>query len=288
MSDVFYVKEGSTSPSITATLTDPDNAPVDLTGATITFRMVGPDIVTGTASIDGAPADGNVVYDWAAGDLDTWGGYALEWVVVQGGNTDIFPGAGYNYVDVVPAVTTDIGGVCTIVDVRRNLGRDLTDAETMRAITLIGEVTALLQRRLNRIFAPTTITETHRIDSRGTLQLFKGPVIAVTGINVDAVAWDGVLDDWNTSEFVAGGLVEVTYTAGSDEDVAVCGLIAQVVARTLLAPTTVSAGTVSGYSVEGTSITYGDVSGTGMGSVGRLNVGDLGSLARLRRWVMRT
>ena len=169
MTDVFYVKQGSTSPSITSTLLDPDGDPVDLTGASVTFRMVGPDTITGAADIDADPTTGRVSYDWQPGDLDQWGGYAVEWVVVDNGNTDVFPGPGYDWVDVVPIATTTLGGVCTLVDVRRALGRALADAEAMLAADLIGQLTAILERRLHRVFATRTITETHWMDRLGRL-----------------------------------------------------------------------------------------------------------------------
>lgn len=291
MTDVFYVKQGDTAPSVTATLLNPDGTPTNLTGATVTFRMTnGTDTVEAAAIVESPPTDGQVTYEWAPGDLDVWGGYAAEWIVDQSGATQTFPSDGYNWVDVVPNLTTTIGGVCTLVDVRRATGRPLTDAEAMRAADLILQLTAILERRLHRKFATTTITETHRMDTLGRLTPYKGPVLAVSAITVDGTAWTGDLAEWDQISWPSQSLVEVTYTAGSEVDAGVAGSVAQIVARTLLTPAAIAAGAVTGYSVEGTSITYGNVSGadnTG-GNVGRFTVGDLRAFAGLYRPVLRT
>lgn len=288
--DVFYVKQGDNLPSVTTTLLDPDDAPVDLTGATVEFRMVKPGTtVTGTASVNSPPTAGQVTYDWDTGDTDEWGGYALEWIVTQGADVQTFPSDAYNWVDVVPNLTTTIGGVCTLMDVRRALGRAMTDPETMKAISLIEQLTAVLQRRLNRIFDTTEYTETHHMDHLGRLLPYRGPVLAVSAISVDGTAWAGDVTEWRQIRWPEGSDVEVTYTAGSEVDAGVSGLVAQVVARTLLSPPAIASGAVKSYSVEGTSITYGDVSGTSTPTaVGRFTVGDLAALAGLKRPVVRT
>lgn len=286
--DVFYVKQGDNLPSVTTTLLDPLGDPVDLTGATVEFRMVKPGTtVTGAASVDSPPTAGQVTYDWAATDLDEWGGYALEWVVTQGTDVQTFPSDGYNWVEVVPNLTTVIGGVCTLVDVRRELGRALTDPEAVKAIALIEQLTALLERKLNRKFDTVTITETHTWFGRdGRLVLHAGPVIEVTEILLDDVAWTGDLADWEQVHWPKGSEVTVTYNAGSDVDAAVRGTVAQVIARTLIVAPNIAVGAVSGYSVEGTSITF--TGGQQDGNVGRFTVADLSSFSRLRRPVFLT
>jgi hypothetical protein len=287
--DVFYVKQSDTGPSITTTLLDPDGVPVDLTGAAVTFRMVNADAtVTGAAAVNSPPTEGQVTYTWDTNDLDVWGGYSLEWVVDQGGVIQTFPSDGYNWVEVIPILTTTLGGICSLMDVRRQLGRSMGDPEAARAVHLIEELTAVLERKLNRKFSPRTVVETHRINSRLTVILHTGPVIDVTAVTVDGSPWDGELADFDIAEFPYESLVEVTYTAGELPDPGVTQLVAQVVARTLLAPTTVAAGTVQSYSVEGTSITYGGAGGNSPGQVGRFTMGDLASLSRLRRPVFLT
>lgn len=292
MSDVFYVKEGSTSPSIATTLLDPDDNPANVAGQLITFRMYGPDTITGAASFVTDGSDGQVYYDWADGDLATPGGYQAEWVTTNGDVTEIYPGAGFNFVEVVPAATTVISGLCTLVDVRRKLGRSLTDAEAVAAVALIEELSALLERRLHRIFEPRQFTETRRVEGRyGRLVPYKKPLISVDAVLLDGDDWGGTLADFGIEVFPYQSTVTITYTAGTvDIDAGVSGALANVVARTLQVAPTVASGAIQSYSVEGTSITYGDISGAtaGSGNVGKFTVGDLKAFAALKIPVLAT
>lgn len=82
----FYLKAGNLLKPIEATLTNDDGTPIDLTGATVTFRMIGiePGAITkvdATATIVGTPTDGNVRYDWQAGETDEDGMFQGEWIV---------------------------------------------------------------------------------------------------------------------------------------------------------------------------------------------------------------
>lgn len=287
--DVFYVKQGDTAPSITTTLIDPQGNPVDLTGATVQLRgtQLGVTLLV-NCDVEVPETDGRVTYDWQIGDLDEWGGYALEWIVAQGGTVQTFPSDGYNWLEVLPNLTTDVGGACTVMEVRRLTGSELTGEQQAAAIWLIQSLTAALERRLNRLLSVTSITgEVHRIGNDHRLIPYRGPVLSMTSITVDGSPWVDVLDDWDITEFPVGARAIIDYQAGGAPDQAVKDLVAQVVARTLLSPAGVASGSLKGYSVEGTSITYGDVANSGPGSAGRLSVGDLGSLKRLRRHVLR-
>lgn len=89
------VKQGNTAPSISATLQDAVGAAVDLTGASVTFRMKplagGPVAVDHAAVIVGA-ALGTVRYDWQVGDTDTPGYYYGEFRVLwASGGIQSFP-----------------------------------------------------------------------------------------------------------------------------------------------------------------------------------------------------
>lgn len=106
----FYLKEGDTSPSITATLQDAAGNAVDLTQATeVKFHMAlrpEPGEVHGTAKVS-ADADkvdatnGEVRYDWAATDTDTPGIYDAEWRVTwTGGRIESFPQDGYRIIEI--------------------------------------------------------------------------------------------------------------------------------------------------------------------------------------------
>src|SRR5215831_3749732 len=82
---------GNRNPSITQTITV-NGAPVDLTSATVTFSMrpVGSStakVNAQSATIVGAPTNGNVRYDWQAADVDTAGQYLCWWTVTISAKT---------------------------------------------------------------------------------------------------------------------------------------------------------------------------------------------------------
>lgn len=77
-----YLKVGDTSRKFQDTLTL-GGSPVDLTGATVRFRMKS---FNGVKSVDQAAtivsaAAGTVEYQPVAGDVDTVAGYKVEWAV---------------------------------------------------------------------------------------------------------------------------------------------------------------------------------------------------------------
>lgn len=101
MSKPFIIKQGDTSPSIAYTLLKPDSVtPESLLGATVKFVMASEDSI-GTAKVkaDAVIVDalaGDVRYDWATGDTDTFGGFVAEWEVTRAdGSIETFPNGGY-------------------------------------------------------------------------------------------------------------------------------------------------------------------------------------------------
>lgn len=86
----FVIKEGAVQPNISATLEDDDDNAIDLTGATVRFRMSSPGSdslsVDEQATVTDA-ANGTVEYDWSSGDTDTAGHFNAEFAVDYSGGT---------------------------------------------------------------------------------------------------------------------------------------------------------------------------------------------------------
>lgn len=91
--DVFYIKQGDTSPALLYSLSP---APSTLVGATIVFSMR----KNGTVYIDEASADYTdtsvLRYQWQAGDTDEVGVYEAEFQVTYAdGTIGSWPNVGY-------------------------------------------------------------------------------------------------------------------------------------------------------------------------------------------------
>jgi hypothetical protein len=91
MSDQLIWFKNNRLPSITETLTYADGTVVDLTGATVKFKMRALNSavlkVDASATVVGTPTLGQVRYDWAAIDVDTVGRFLVWWEVTAGGKT---------------------------------------------------------------------------------------------------------------------------------------------------------------------------------------------------------
>jgi hypothetical protein len=101
----FYVKQGDTRSPYVRTLEDGDGNPVNISGATVAYRMQplgGIQTISGPATILNAP-QGQVSYSWQAADTDTAGIYFAEWeVTFSGGAVQTFPNGGYDLVHIGP------------------------------------------------------------------------------------------------------------------------------------------------------------------------------------------
>lgn len=180
--------------------------------------------------------------------------------------------------------------IATTDDVETALHRPLTEPERLDAEALIADLVGLLELRLNRELTVKTFTdEWHRVPRHGQVTLLHGPLVEVTSVSVDGgapITDATTLADWDIATWPAGSRLLVTYRAGDETPrPGVKRLIVDVVARTIAAGLTAGLGVIRSYSVEGTSITYGEGVGGG-GQTGRITVGDLGQLKRLRRPVM--
>ena len=98
----FIIKKDDDLPNIRATLFDGVGVPVNLSAATVEFRMAslaGGVKASGSAVVVDA-ANGVVEYAWQAGDTDTVGRYRAEFKVTIGGELQTFPTSGYISVSV--------------------------------------------------------------------------------------------------------------------------------------------------------------------------------------------
>lgn len=104
----FPIKKGDRLPRLKMALTDSSGTALDLTGASVTFRMRarqgGALKVNAAGSISGTPTAGLVEYAWAPGDTDTEGLYDAEWVLSYSGVPQTVPTSGFVTVVVGPAL----------------------------------------------------------------------------------------------------------------------------------------------------------------------------------------
>jgi hypothetical protein len=159
---------GNRNPSITETITTAGGTPVDLTGATVAFKMRA--VGSATLKVNAAativsPTLGQVRYDWAAIDVDTAGQYLVWWTVTVGSNTQDMAEAVIEFRAHAPVTAS----LCELADVRQSL--ELPDGETSRdalILSLIPVATDMLKAYAGREFTPITIGATRRfkIDGR--------------------------------------------------------------------------------------------------------------------------
>lgn len=104
----FHIKQNDRKEPFNATLKDSSGVAVDLTGATVLFRLrqfgAAAAKVNASAAIISAAA-GTVRYSWASGDTDSPGEYEAEFqVTFSDGTIQTFPNAGVLSVLIHPEV----------------------------------------------------------------------------------------------------------------------------------------------------------------------------------------
>ena len=104
---VQYVKQNDTSRAVQDTLTL-NGAPINLTGATVTFKMrlvSGGMALVKTAAVVGDPTLGVVQYSFVGTDLANPGSYYVEWLITfADGHLLTVPDDSYAQINVIAQV----------------------------------------------------------------------------------------------------------------------------------------------------------------------------------------
>ena len=105
----FTVKKGDRLPKLRATLLDSSGAAIDLTAASVQFRMRprggGALKVNAAASVVAPATSGVVEYAWGATDTDTEGNFEAEFAVTLAGLVQTVPASGFVLVSVEPLLS---------------------------------------------------------------------------------------------------------------------------------------------------------------------------------------
>tara|TARA_R110001606_G_scaffold10855_1_gene46910 strand:- start:468 stop:794 length:327 start_codon:yes stop_codon:yes gene_type:complete len=108
MSLDFYIKQNDSSPTIRASLKGAGGTSINLSTATVSFRMQkssGDNVVQGSAQIFDA-TEGIVQYSWVAGNTSVSGIYLAEFEVTYAdGRVESFPNVGYIQVNIKPELS---------------------------------------------------------------------------------------------------------------------------------------------------------------------------------------
>lgn len=100
-----YMKKGDRLPLLRASLTGADGVALNLTAASVVFRMRprgGSALKVNSSATVVDAVNGVVQYGWGATDTDTEGLYDGEFVVTVGGLVETVPSSGYVLVSVEP------------------------------------------------------------------------------------------------------------------------------------------------------------------------------------------
>jgi hypothetical protein len=98
MSELFNIKRNDTGPSIAGILERPSGTAVNISGATVRFKMRDASkasVVNAVATVFDGSA-GSVRYDWDAADTEDAGLFEAEWEVTYSDSTiETFPNDGF-------------------------------------------------------------------------------------------------------------------------------------------------------------------------------------------------
>lgn len=131
MSADLTITQGDSTPVLTATITDQNGNPVNLTSATVTFVMrlgsATAPAVNAAATILSATA-GTVQYSWATEDTATVGLYAAQFrCTLSGGATYTYPNQGFLDIEIQPNLAGASQQLVSIADAKDVLNFQSTD-----------------------------------------------------------------------------------------------------------------------------------------------------------------
>lgn len=174
---------------------------------------------------------------------------------------------------------TDIADYVTLGEISTALsGRNLTSAEADRAQQLVRDLVTVLETVLNRDLVGRTYTnEIHVVPPGGVIAPFHN-----MPVNVTMAGDTGIFGSWydTLTGLAPGSTVRVSYqTVGT---LAAVPVVRDAVAAALTAGPVAASGAIGSYSVEGTSITYSTAAAGDGESTGRITVGSMRSINRLR------
>lgn len=192
MSD-YLLRQGDTGWTISDTLKDSTGTAVDLTGASVAFKMV--PIHGGAAKINAAGVidqtsptvnRGKVHYTSAtAADSDTAGDYLASWVVTYGGGqVQTFPNGGYILFTVTPTAPTTAASYLGLEEFKKTLsltGQNYADQDAQLALEAASRG---LEAAYETTWTLGASNETRYYAGRGRLVLL-GDAISLTTVTVD-------------------------------------------------------------------------------------------------------
>lgn len=203
----FWLKTGDLKPSLTSTLVDATDTPVDLTGATVEFvmRLIDGDVtITGAATVTD-PA-GQVLYEWQPGDTDVPGGYSSEFIVTfVGGAQGSFPNQTWDRIAILERLEDQVSSASMLLaSVERyaetnGIQFDPADLQVIRALE---DASAFVRNYTGRSF---DLVENDEVLLDGTgrdaILLPQLPALAVTAVTVTD-QWCDNVDVLETTDWV--------------------------------------------------------------------------------------
>lgn len=169
-----------------------DGAPVDLTGATVTFYMRESSSavlkVSGAAATVDNAATGSVHYSWAAADVDTSGYWIGWWRVTSGGQYEDTP----EFLITIVDHDAEVAEYVSVQELKstRQIGKDFADADVRLAVAAASRAVDALCGRSFTLGPSTTRYYTPIAPDYVLID----DAAAITAVSVSGTAWVAVTD----------------------------------------------------------------------------------------------